>query len=162
MKSGKKGMPREVLKALATATALITVGGPALTGCGLDDDSDQAQNVYCVDSTGQIIDPDYCDDDHGYYYGGQPTFLWITSSHHGYGYHVPRNARGHGTYFRSNNTTARHNAGLPTAGRAPTTVRRPGGFGSSRTGSGSRGTTGRGGSGSGSHGFGGHSGSSGG
>ena len=164
MKPGKKGIPIEARRALATATALFVAGTPVLTGCSLDNsDDDQAQNVYCVNSQGEIIDPEYCDDDNGYYYGGQPTFLWITSSHHDYGYHVPRNARSHTTFFQSNSPTARQRAGLPTTGRAPTTVRRPGGFGSSRGGSGSHGTTGRGSSGSsGSHGFGGHSGSSGG
>ncbi|HJP96093.1 MAG TPA: hypothetical protein VJ843_01845 [Candidatus Saccharimonadales bacterium] len=132
------------------------MGTPALTACSLDDNDDTTtQNVYCVDNDGNIIDPDNCSDDNGYYYGGYPTYLWVTSVHHSVGYHVPANQRRGGSYFQANNTTARQHAGLTPSGRAPTTVKRSGGFGKSGS-SGSH-TTGRSGSGTTSHGFGGHS-----
>jgi hypothetical protein len=139
---------------IATAAALSLMGIPVLTACSASDD-DQAQNVYCVDAKGNVIDPDYCDDDNGYYYNGYPTYLWVTSSHHAMGYNVPRNQRSGGSYFQSRNSTARQNAGLSGSGRPSTTVRRSGGFGSSNHGSGNSGRSGS--SSGGSHGFSGHS-----
>jgi uncharacterized membrane protein YgcG len=140
---------------IATAAALWMMGTPVLTACSsLDGDDTQTQNVYCVDNDGNVIDPDYCDDDHGYFYGGYPTYLWVTSVHHDYGYHVPTSQRHGGSYFQSRNTTARQNAGLPSTGRPSTTVRRFGGFGTSH-GSSNSGRSSSGGSSS--HGFGGHS-----
>jgi len=146
--------PAASRKVVASAASLWLMGVPALSACSMGQgDDDSTDYVYCVDSQGNIIDPDYCDDDNGYYYGGYPTYLWVTSVHHPIGYHVPAGQRHDGSYFRANNPTARQNAGLPSTGRPSGTVRRSGGFGSS-----GNHTTGRGGSGNGgSHGFSGHS-----
>lgn len=138
---------------LAAAASLWLMGSPAITACSVASDDDQTQNVYCVDNNGNVIDPDYCDNNG--YYMGHPAYLWVTSVHHPVGYHVPTSQRHGGSYFRANNPTARQNAGLSRTGRPSTTVRRSGGFGSSNRGSGNSGRSSGGHSAS--HGFGGHS-----
>lgn len=113
---------RPAISALAAAwlagSSLVTVG------CA---DQTETSNVYCVDWQGNIIDEDLCDGSG--YYGGYPVYYWVTTSSHPVGYVVPRSQRTGASYFRSDNQTARTNAGLSPRGRAGSTVSHSGGFG---------------------------------
>ncbi len=111
------------------------VGAPAFLTAGCangqetqDETQEEASYIYCVDESGNILDPALCDDSG--YYNGFPVYYWITTSSHPVGYHVPASQRRGASYVRVNDPAARARAGVPRTGRiGGTTVSHSGGFG---------------------------------
>lgn len=109
----------------AAVTAFMAVG---LAGCGNDEDE---RYVYCIDDSGEVVDPDYCEreeyqrddqeDPEGYWY-------YVSRRRYSIGLRVPSD---HLTSrIRPSDPTARANAGLPQTGGIGGTTLRSGGFGS--------------------------------
>jgi hypothetical protein len=96
-----------VLPALAAMSAVILAGG--LSGCS----SDRGYYANCVDPrTGRVVDPGDCDRHPDYY-------IWMAPQSYSRGYTVPVGARSGAGWFRSTDSFARMNAGLPMTGRLP-------------------------------------------
>src|ERR1700704_598001 len=104
--------PYEPRRLTSAAAAFVMAGSLVvfLDACSRQ----QSNNAYCVDHHGNVIAPRYCDSDG--YYGGYPTYLWMSSGHYSYGYVVPLSSRS-GSGYIPNNSTARAKAGLPSTGR---------------------------------------------
>lgn len=118
--------PKEPPRFLTAAvTAFMAVG---MAGCGSDQDE---AYVYCIDDSGQVVDPDYCEEEE-----------YVADDQNSYWYYVSSRRLRLGSrvanYLTSrispSDATARAAAGLPSTGRIGGTTIRAGGFGSGSAG----------------------------
>ncbi len=117
--------PKEPPRFLTAAvTAFLAVG---VTGCGVGEED---AYVYCIDDDGEVVDPEYCEDEEYSYSDDDDRSYWyyVSSRRLAFG------ARVAGDYLTKrispSDPTARINAGLPSSGRIGGTTIRVGGFGS--------------------------------
>jgi hypothetical protein len=122
---------------LFLAAAVTAFAAAGLAGCSSEPD----QYVYCIDDEGEVVDPDYCedeeygyDDDDDY---GSSYWYYVASSRYSVGSRVPGD---HVTSrINPSDSSARTSAGIPSSGKVGGTTIKGGGFGSGSSGGGYRG-----------------------
>lgn len=107
---------KKKLAALAIAAPLIAGG---LSGCGGGQyHTVAAQQTYCVDSAGHVVDPSWCNVGNVHYNPSVYVF-WMGDSH-GHSYHrgstIPRSYYRSGKRINPSSASARKAAGLPATG----------------------------------------------
>jgi hypothetical protein len=112
-----RSRPRGVLNvALVSAAALAFMAGT--TGCGIDDDTQDAadvqETVQCVDANDNVVDDDQCDDD-GDGHGGGGFFVFMSG-----GRSYPPGTRLDRTQYSRPPVRFSDTAGRSAAGLAPT------------------------------------------
>lgn len=117
--------PKEPPRFLTAAvTAFLAVG---VTGCGV---GEEEAYVYCIDEDGEVVDPQYCEDEEATFTDDDDRSYWYYVSSR----RLTLGARAAGDYLSKrinpSDPTARINAGLPSTGRIGGTTIRVGGFGS--------------------------------
>ena len=113
------------VRAALTTTVLTTAATGFMAGCGVGGDEDQV--AYCTDEDGKVVDDQYCDDG---YHGPGAGFFFLYLGGFGRGLPVGTVLPRGGTRISPTDTTARRNAGLPSAGKVSAGTRVSGGIGS--------------------------------
>jgi hypothetical protein len=149
IKKGTGHQPLRLPGLTALSAAFMAAG---LAGCSGSGTTTYYPN--CVDQYGRVVSDAYCQNNpNGLFW------YWMATQRYGSGYYVPVSARTGASWFRTNDPTARVNAGLPRTGSVGSSkvTSSSGGFDGSHAGTSGSGEGGHGsGGGHGSAGAGGH------
>ncbi|MGH3727271.1 MAG: hypothetical protein ACRDTU_00805 [Micromonosporaceae bacterium] len=120
--SDRRRLKQPPLILAAAVTAFLAAG---LAGCSSDED----QYVYCIDDDGEVVDPDYCEDEeYGDEYGSSSYWYYVASSRYSVGSRVPSDHVS--SRVSPSDSSGRASAGIPSSGKVGGTTIRGGGFGS--------------------------------